>query len=145
LKVTGVWIQKVNMTLQQISQRLRVKDRGSNYALYLVLAGLMIEMTALIIGIALGISYADYWGNSKAVRDAAGPGSNPGILSQVGTIVAVEAWLVPFKFLGLAMFFSGIAVALATIIKTLQLRGDAFALSLSTILGSGSGADGGNA
>ena len=75
------------MTLQQISQRARGTHRGTNLALYLVLAGLMIEMTALIIGIALGVSYADYWSNSKAVRDAAGPGSNPGILSQVGTIV----------------------------------------------------------
>ena len=133
------------MTLQQISQRARGTHSGTKLALYLVLAGLMIEMTAFIIGIALGVSYADYWSNSKAVRDAAGPAGNPGVLSQVGTIVAVEAWLVPFKFVGLTMFFGGIAVALATIIKTLQLRGEAFAASLPVILGSRRRTDGGNA
>ena len=99
----------------------------------------MIEMAAFIIGIALGISYADYWSNSKAVRDAAAPGGpDAGVLSQIGTITAVEAWLVPFKFVGLAMFFSGIAAALATIIKSLQLRGDAFAAAFPIALGTGS-------
>ena len=137
------------MTLQQISQKARGTHRGTNIALMLVLAGLMIEMTAFIIGIALGISYADYWGNSKEIRDAASPTNNPGILSQIGTIVAVEAWLVPFKFIGLTMFFSGIAAALATIIKVLQLRGDAFAAAFPVLLGTGSGssstdAEGGN-
>ncbi len=134
------------MTLQQISQKARGTHRGTNIALLLVLAGMMIEMTAFIIGIALGISYADYWANSQAVRDAASPTNNPGILSQVGTITAVEAWLVPFKFVGLSMFFSGIAAALYTIVKTMQLRGDAFAASFPIALGIGSGtdADGGN-
>ncbi len=135
------------MTLQQISQKARGTHRGTNIALLLVLAGLMIEMVAFIIGIALGISYADYWGNSKAVRDAASPSNNPGILSQIGTITAVEAWLVPFKFVGLAMFFSGIATALATIIKNLQLRGQAFEAAFPVLLRSDSGstgADGGN-
>ncbi len=137
------------MTLQQIGQKARGTHRGSTIALMLVLAGLMIEMTAFIIGIALGISYADYWGNSKEIRDAASPTNNPGILSQLGTIVAVEAWLVPFKFIGLSMFFSGIAVTLATIVKTMQLRGDAFAAAFPIALGMGPGssstdADGGN-
>lgn len=135
------------MTLQQISQKARGTQRGTQFALLLVLSGLMIEMVAFIIGIALGISYADYWSNSKAIRDAASPINNPGILSQVGTITAVEAWLVPFKFVGLTMFFSGIAAALATIIKSLQLRGDAFETAFPIALGSGSSstkADGGN-
>lgn len=137
------------MTLQQISQRAKGTHRGTNIALLLVLAGLMIEMVAFIIGIALGISYADYWSNSKAVRDAASPTTNPGILSQVGTITAVEAWLVPFKFIGLSMFFSGIAAALYTIVKTMQLRADAFEAAFPVFLGTGSdgsstGADGGN-
>ncbi len=137
------------MTLQQISQKAKGTQRGTKIALALILAGLMTEMVAFIIGIVLGISYADYWSNSKAVRDAASPTNNPGVLSQIGTITAVEAWLVPFKFVGLAMFFAGIAAALATIIKVLQLRGDAFAAAFPVLLGvgavsAGSTAEGGN-
>lgn len=132
------------MTLQQISQKARGAHQGTRIALLLVLAGLMIEMAAFIIGIALGISYADYWGNSKAIRDAASPANNPGVLSQIGTITSVEAWLVPFKFIGLAMLFSGIAAALATIVKSLQLRGDAFEAAFPIALGTGTKSDGGN-
>lgn len=125
------------MTLQEISQRARGAHGGERLATALILAGMMIEMIAFIIGIALGASYGDYFSNSKAVRDAASPTNNPGILSQLGTVQAVEAWLVPFKFLGLAMFFAGIAAALATIIKNLRLRGEAFAASLPVILNRG--------
>lgn len=125
------------MTLQEISQRARGTHGGERLATALILVALMIEMIALIIGAALGTSYGDYFSNTKAVRDAASPINNPGILSQLGTVHAVEAWLVPFKFLGLAMFFAGIAAALATIIKNLQLRGEAFTASFPVILNRG--------
>ncbi len=47
----------------------------------------------------------------------------------------MKAWLTPLHFLGVAMLFAGIAVALATIIKNLQLRAEAFAAALPVLIG----------
>lgn len=99
-------------------------------------------MVALTVGIALGVSTGDYFSETKASRDAATAGS--GLLSQIGTISAVKGWLVPLQFLGVATLFAGIAVSLATIIKNLQLRGEAFAASLPVLI-NGKNTDGRNA
>ena len=40
----------------------------------------------------------------------------------MGLINAVKAWLEPFKFIGMAVMFSGIALALVTIVKVLQAQ-----------------------
>ena len=101
----------------------------------LILTGLMIEMTVLAIGIAFGISTGDYYTNTKAVRDAALPGgAGSGILSQIGTISAVQAWLQPLKFVGVALFFTGIGIALWTIVGSIQLRGEAMRVALPAVM-----------
>ena len=120
------------MTLNEISRRAQGQHAGVKIVVVLLIAGVMIEMFALVAGIALGVSLGDYFSETKATRDAAESGS--GLLSQIGTISAVKAWLEPLKFLGFAMLFAGIAASLAVIIKNLQLRGEAFAAALPILI-----------
>lgn len=123
------------MSLHDISRQTQGRHSGVKLVVVLLLAGVMIEMVALITGIALGVSTGDYFSETKATRDAASAGS--GLLSQIGTISAVKAWLTPLLFVGFATLFAGIAVALATIIKNLQLRADAFAAALPVLIPGG--------
>ena len=120
------------MTLHEISRRAQGQHAGVKLVVVLLLAGVMIEMVALIVGLALGVSVGDYFSETKATRDAAAAGS--GLLSQIGTISAVKGWLEPLKFLGVGMLFAGIAVSLAVIIKNLQLRGEAFSAALPILI-----------
>jgi hypothetical protein len=132
------------MNLHEISQRTQGQHSGVKLVVVLLLAGVMIEMVALIAGIAIGVSAGDYFSETKVARDTAAAGS--GLLSQIGTISAVKSWLTPLQFLGFAMLFTGIAVALATIIKNLQLRAEAFAAALPKLIsGSDSSVDGAGA
>ena len=130
------------MTLQDISRQAQGQHTGVRLVVVLLVTGVMIEMVALIVGIALGVSTGDYFSETKASRDAAAAGS--GLLSQIGTISAVKAWLVPLQFLGVATLFAGIAASLAVIIKNLRLRGGAFAASLPMLI-NGVNTDRGNA
>jgi hypothetical protein len=120
------------MILHEISRRTQGQHSGVKLVVVLLLAGVMIEMVAIAVGIGLGVSAGDYFSETKATRDAATAGS--GILSQIGTISAVKAWITPLEFLGIAVLFTGIAVALATIIKNLQLRAEAFAAALPKLI-----------
>ena len=118
-----------------LQQRVETGTRLPMLVYALILTGLMIEMTVLIIGIALGVSTGDYYTNTKAVRDAALPGgAGSGILSQIGTIAAVQAWLLPLKFVGVALFFTGIGAALWTIVGSIQLRGEAMRVALPAVM-----------
>ena len=73
----------------------------------------------------------DYFTNTKAIRDAAEAGS--GILSQQGSIEAVKDWVLPFAFLGLAMFLTGFGFAFANILKYVRLRGATMAAVLPAV------------
>ncbi len=86
----------------------------------LILGALMLEMVALAIGSVLGLELADYWGSTKATRDAATADSN--LLAQAGRASAVGAWLLPFMFIGVALFFAGIGVVLSAIIPRIKMR-----------------------
>ncbi|MCH7984876.1 MAG: hypothetical protein J4O01_07750 [Chloroflexi bacterium] len=130
------------MTLQEISRRTHGQHSGVKSVVVLLLAGVMIELVALVVGLALGGSIGDYFSETKATRDAATAGS--GLLSQIGTINAVNAWLEPLKFLGFATLFAAIAVSLAVVIKNLQLRAEAFAAALPVLINVGN-TSGGNA
>lgn len=114
---------------RRVNQEPGLKKVG--YAL--MFAGMMIIAAAFVIGIALGLSTADLFENSKAARDGAAVGDS--ILSQQGTIAATSAWLTPFKFVGLASFLLGIGIMLLVIIKSLELRGEAMMQALPQILG----------
>ncbi len=128
------------MTLHEISRRAQGQHSGVRLVVILLIAGVMIEMIALIVGIALGVSTGDYFSETKSTRDTAISGS--GLLSQLGTISAVNAWLEPLKFLGFATLFGAIAVALAVIIKNVQLRAEAFAAALPVLIGGGNNGGG---
>ena len=90
--------------------------------------GMMIIMVASIIWIVLAVLAGDYYSNTKVVRDTAEVGS--GLLSQLGTIQGLKAWLLPFSFLGLATFLLGFGFAFANILKNVQLRGNTMAAAL---------------
>ncbi len=115
------------------SEEPKLKKVG--YALMFL--GMAVVTTSFVIAIALGLSTADLYENTKTVRDAAAPGdvATSGILSQQGTIAATTAWLTPFKFVGLASFLLGIGIMLLVITQTLRLRGEAMLKSLPVILG----------
>ena len=114
------------MNVEEIKGRARTSQKRIQLVYGLILAGLMVEMAALGIGAYLGISAGEYWGSTKAARDSAAAGST--LLAQGGTTAAVSTWLEPFKFAGLALFFTGIAVALSAIIPRIQLRAQAMAI-----------------
>ena len=103
-----------------------------NVVYLLVLLGLSITMAAFVIGLGLSFISGDYYAESKATRDAAGAGSS--LLADLGLVQAAQAWLPPFKFLGLATFFAGIGLALSAVIKGIQLRGQVMAEGLRELL-----------
>jgi hypothetical protein len=79
-----------------------------------MMLGEVIFLVALGVGLWLsGIAWTVF-ANPMPTIDAAGPGS--ALLNGVQTIHAVEGWLVPFKFLGVATEFLAIVMGLATII-----------------------------
>ncbi len=97
---------------------------------FLIVAGVFIA------SIALGLSTADFFENTKAVRDSAAPGdATEGILSQQGTITATRAWLTPLRFIGIMTFLSGISVFFFIIIGSIRLRAEAMRVALPVILG----------
>ena len=95
-----------------------------------------IMMGVFIASIALGLSIADLFENTKAVRDAAAPGdATRGILSQQGTIAATTAWLTPLRFIGIVTFLAGISTFFFIIIESIRLRAEAMRVALPVILG----------
>ena len=98
-------------------------------ALWLV--AFMIIMIAAVTWIVLAVMAGDYFTNSKAVRDAAEAGS--GIFSQLGSIEAVEAWVLPLAFVGLATFIAGFGFAFANILSNIRLRANTMAAALPAL------------
>ena len=95
------------------------------------LAAFMIIMVAAVTWIVLAVMAGDYFTNAKAVRDAAEAGS--GLLSQQGSIAAVEAWVLPFAFVGLATFIAGFGFAFANILTNIRLRANTMAAALPAL------------
>ena len=125
------------MVSADLRRRVNTPTKLPRLVYGVVATALMIEMAVFVIAIALGVSLGDYYANTKAVRDAAVPGGEgSGILSQIGTISAVGAWLEPLKFVGVALLFFGIAIALWTTIRSLQLRGEAMRVAIPSIVAS---------
>ncbi len=87
-----------------------------------MMVGEMIFIAALGVGIWLSGIARTVFANPLPVIDAAGPGS--ALLNGVQTIHAVEGWLVPFKFFGIATEFLAITMGLATIIFILSSQTD---------------------
>ena len=106
--------------------------RRINVVYLLLLLGLSITIAGFVIGLVLSFISGDYYAESKATRDAAGAGSS--LLADLGLVQAVQAWLLSFKFLGLATFFAGIGLALSAIVRGIQLRGQVMAVGLRELL-----------
>ena len=87
----------------------------------LMMMGMIVLMATFAIGIWLGTLNADYWNHSIANElNTAQPGSE--LLSDLGTINAVSAWLAPLKFVGISLLLTGITLALITIGKVLSFQ-----------------------
>lgn len=81
--------------------------------------GLMILMVALVIAIMVAGMASSYWNHSVANElNPAGAGS--ALLMMLANISAAKLWLAPLKFVGMAFLFTGIGLALATIVRVLR-------------------------
>lgn len=84
--------------------------------------GQIVFVTALGVGIWVARLATQVFSNPVPTIDAAGPGST--LLVQIQTIHAVQAWLVPLKFFGIATEFLAIAMGLGTIVFLLDAQTD---------------------
>ena len=82
-----------------------------------MMMGMMILVVSLIVGIVTASLAYGYWNHSIATQ--LNP-STTGLLADLGTINAVKLWLEPLKFVGMAFLFTGIGLALATIVEVLR-------------------------
>ncbi len=84
-----------------------------------MMMGTMLLIASLIISIPTAVLAYGYWNHSIAAElDTAVEGSS--LLADLGTINAIKLWLEPFKFVGMAFLFTGIGLALATIVRALR-------------------------
>lgn len=84
------------------------------FPLFIVM-GLMIVAIALIIGAVNAGNAAEYYDQSKAVRD-----SDPDLAQIRAGVESTVVWLPYFKFLGVAMILAGITMAVGVIASKLQ-------------------------
>ena len=83
--------------------------------------GFMIVVGSFIIGLLVSTTAGDYFGASKAVREAAERGSD--LATQKAFVESTKAWLPAFKFLGIGMLLGGVTFLLATILGALRVGG----------------------
>ena len=84
----------------------------------LMMMGVMVLVGAFVVGIVNATIANDLYSHSIREIDTATAGS--GLLQDLGTVKAITTWLAPVKFVGMALLFSGIAVALLTIVRVLR-------------------------
>lgn len=86
-----------------------------------LLMGLGLIALYVVVSLDVAATTADYFANSKAVRDSATSGS--AVLGNLASIESANAWLTPLKFLGLAFILFSIAISFGvSIMKMLKLR-----------------------
>ena len=94
---------------------------ASNMWIPMIAMGFMIVVVALIYGIIISTTAADYFSFSKLTREAAVAGSD--LTKEKAFIESTKAWLPAFKFLGIGMILSGVTFLLATILGALRVGG----------------------
>ena len=123
-----------------VDEDLRVQVRSQvphmRIAALLWIVAMMIIATAAVVWIVIAVMTGDFFSNSKAVRDAAEPGSS--ILSQEGSIHALEAWVLPLAFVGIATFIAGFGFAFSNILRSIRLRAGTLAEVLPVLKQRGS-------
>jgi len=82
-----------------------------------MMLGVAVLIVALIVSLGLAGTARAVFAHPVPEIDAAGAGS--ALLAQLQTIQTTSAWLVPFKFLGVATEFLAIVMGLATILFVL--------------------------
>ena len=89
----------------------------------LMMMGMMILSASLIIAIVVASTSYGYWNHSIATElNPAAAGSQ--VLGSLSTINTVNAWLAPFKSVGIVSLLTGIGLALATIIRVLRWQSE---------------------
>ncbi len=90
-----------------------------------MMLGLLVFIVALIVGLGQAADARALFANPLPTIDAAGAGT--ALLATLEGIKATSAWLVPFKFFGIATEFLAIAMGLGTIIFILVQQTDMLA------------------
>jgi hypothetical protein len=85
-----------------------------------MMLGMLIFIIALIVSLQLASTARAVFANPLPAVDAAGAGTV--LLAQVQSIHASSAWLVPFKFFGIATEFLAIVMGLGTIAYVLKAQ-----------------------
>ncbi len=99
----------------------------------LILVGFLIVLAALIIGAVLATTAADVFESSKAVRDAAVPGSS--LLADQSDLVSFPLWVQPLKFLGISILVAGIFTVFWGLLRSLrEARGTAMVEAIPVLL-----------
>ena len=87
----------------------------------IMMMGWMILIVGLIWALALNGTVTSYWSHSVANElNPAQPGST--LLNQLQVITSTLPWLGVLRFMGMALLFSAITVALTVIIRSLQMQ-----------------------
>ncbi len=119
------------MSNEELRAQARTSAPQIKIAAGIWVTGMMIIAAVTIIWVVLAVVSNDYYSNSKAVRDAAEAGS--GVLSQLSSIQATKAWLLPLEILGIATFLFGFGFAFANILANVRLRGGTMAAVLPAL------------
>ena len=85
-----------------------------------MMLGMLVFIIALIVSLQLASTARAVFANPLPAVDAAGAGTV--LLAQVQSIHATSAWLVPFKFFGIATEFLAIVMGLGTIAYVLKAQ-----------------------
>ena len=85
-----------------------------------MMLGMLVFIIALIVSLQLASTARAVFANPLPAVDAAGAGTV--LLAQVQNIHATSAWLVPFKFFGIATEFLAIVMGLGTIAYVLKAQ-----------------------
>ena len=117
LRVAGGNIQRALGATPQVLK----KPMAGHLFPMLMMMGMMVLVFTFGASIWLAVQANDYWDHSIATElNTAAAGSS--LLDDLSTIQATAAWLTPLKFVGMALLFSGIALALATIVQVLRFQ-----------------------
>ena len=122
----------INNSLQGVSQRVVANlppgrrpamprpPLFGRLSLALLVVGLAVFLSALAVAAYTAVLATQVFADPVPVIDAAGAGSP--LLAQLRTIETLQAWLVPYKFLGVSTLFTAIVLGLAAIVSTLSVQ-----------------------
>jgi len=101
---------------------------------FLVAAGFLVVLSALVIGAVLATTAADVFESSKATRDAAAAGSP--LLADQSDLATFPLWVQPLTLVGIGLLISGVFTVFWGLLRSLrEARGAAMAESIPVLLG----------